>query len=622
MLDRESARYPWEMLALRQGSGEPVPLAVRLGVLRQLKLQRYREQVQSPRGNNALVIGEPALTGTPGFGPLQGARAEAQAVAEILGQNGMTPFRLTHASALEIMTALFDQEYRILHVAAHGVYDAKHPERSGVVLSDGVFLTAMEIAQLRVVPDVVFLNCCHLAEITSTDEEKQNRSTLLRNSNLLAASIAEQLISIGVHVVVAAGWAVNDAAAASFATQFYTGLLAEDDRSLGSVVQRVRKSIYEDRRFQGVNTWGAYQIYGDTGFTLYRSGDHVVSSPPVYVSRQEPLRELRLMRRRAASADATRIADDLYRVRTLHQHLPRRWLDGEMLYTLGALYADLGALDDAITCLTRALAQSEPDDDVPVRAVEQLAGLKARRAEELRQEMVRLQQGPTADGDDQARVEQAVEQMRAAWEALLIDAEKRLSWLDDLAATPMRKAIQGGAYKRWALGSGDDAERRRLLEKAAQSYNAAIRLEKEAGRVPDAYYVLNWVTCDWFGHAKGDRPKRGELLRALDAIVEQSLASEKATGRFFDDVAAPDAMLVRALITGEFAGDGKSPSQAENSIQRTYSKAFKRRGFRREKAAVVGQMAFLSELLSWRGETEAAAAVARIRDSLAPQTSN
>ena len=42
------------------------------------------------------------------------------------------------ATALTIVDALFAQEYRIIHIAAHGFYDPGHPERSGVIIGDGI----------------------------------------------------------------------------------------------------------------------------------------------------------------------------------------------------------------------------------------------------------------------------------------------------------------------------------------------------------------------------------------------------------------------------------------------------------------------------------------------------
>ncbi|MCB0106839.1 MAG: hypothetical protein KDE53_13045, partial [Caldilineaceae bacterium] len=76
VLDPQAAHYPWGMMAerqVRQGEQAPTlrPLAVRMGMLRQLTTASYRSQVVSPRTKNALVIGEPRLD-DPNYPPLPG----------------------------------------------------------------------------------------------------------------------------------------------------------------------------------------------------------------------------------------------------------------------------------------------------------------------------------------------------------------------------------------------------------------------------------------------------------------------------------------------------------------------------------------------------------------------
>src|SRR5205085_11230677 len=73
----------------------------------------------------------------------------------------------------------------------------------------------------------------------------------------VAGGVAEELIEIGVRCVVAAGWAVDDAAASAFATTFYASLLG--GRRFLDAVGDARKAA----RTYGGNTWAAYQCYGD-----------------------------------------------------------------------------------------------------------------------------------------------------------------------------------------------------------------------------------------------------------------------------------------------------------------------------------------------------------------------
>jgi CHAT domain-containing protein len=89
-----------------------------------------------------------------------------------------------------------------------------------VLLSDGLMLTAAEIVQMEIVPDLVFLNCCHLGTI---DQQPAGPGVEV---NKLAASLARELIKMGVRAVVVAGWAVDDRASQCFAEVFYGALLA------------------------------------------------------------------------------------------------------------------------------------------------------------------------------------------------------------------------------------------------------------------------------------------------------------------------------------------------------------------------------------------------------------
>ena len=53
--------------------------------------------------------------------------------------------------AIDVITRLYDGVYRVLHIAAHGVFDEMHADgkaRTGVVLSGGLLITAAEIEMM------------------------------------------------------------------------------------------------------------------------------------------------------------------------------------------------------------------------------------------------------------------------------------------------------------------------------------------------------------------------------------------------------------------------------------------------------------------------------------------
>ena len=202
--------------------------------------------------------------------------------------------RCIQADALTIINALYAKEYRIIHIAGHGIYQPDRPAQSGVVLGKDIYLTAAEIGQLRVVPEMVFLNCCHLGVIDADTMAKQSgRQPGQRAWNKLAASVSEKLIEIGVRAVVAAGWAVNDRAAARFAETLYRRMLSGDAAQFGDAVRTARKAVYDSDR--STNTWGAYQCYGDPGFLLHvgtgsdcSSAEELCCSTRVHPRLEEP----------------------------------------------------------------------------------------------------------------------------------------------------------------------------------------------------------------------------------------------------------------------------------------------------------------------------------------------
>ncbi|MGE3706776.1 MAG: CHAT domain-containing protein, partial [Vicinamibacterales bacterium] len=260
VVDETSAMLPWELMHDRWNTGSR-PLAVDTGMIRQLVVPP-RSRAQRATEDAALVIGDPPLEGSTDFAQLPGAADEAESVATALRTHGFETRALIGDEAhwSTVLSTLFGRSYRVLHIAAHGVHEYQSDGRliTGVVLGHGAFLTPAELEQLRVIPDLVFINCCHLGQ-----EGEYGRKVDVAFPRL-AANVAQQLIRMGVRAVVAAGWAVDDQAAKAFAQTFYTEMLA--GREFGQAVQAARQDVFT--RFGAANTWGAYQCYGDPGFSL------------------------------------------------------------------------------------------------------------------------------------------------------------------------------------------------------------------------------------------------------------------------------------------------------------------------------------------------------------------
>ncbi|WP_276482489.1 DUF7379 domain-containing protein [Paraflavitalea pollutisoli] len=255
ILDKTTAGYPWELL--QDTTENAKPLCVNAGMIRQLTTTNYRLKINAVMKDSALVIGDPDLKGF--LNQLPGALAEALSVKEKLEESRFTTTSVLKGSGREIIEALFRDDYKIIHLAGHGLFDETSPASSGMVIGNKVFLTPVEICQMSSVPELVFINCCFLGKTDGAAEE------YYRNRFKMAANIGTQLIENGVKAVVAAGWAIDDAAAKDFTEVFYDRMLAGEN--FGDAVHTAREHIYAKYKNRN-NTWGAYQCYGDPFYTL------------------------------------------------------------------------------------------------------------------------------------------------------------------------------------------------------------------------------------------------------------------------------------------------------------------------------------------------------------------
>ena len=415
VLDEEAACYPWEMLEDRWSEplpgllltpgaaggapGEQKPRSVELGLLRQLKTRRSRERPIMAPGEAALVVGDPKSD----FVPLPGARREAERVSVELRHAGYRVRSLIQPDVEAVVTALHADAYRVLHLAGHGVHQERlQPEGaplctacgqalpahdgdrlSGMIIGAGMVLTPADVLQMRRVPELVFINCCHLGR---TDEAGGRRDSDRRQAHRLAANLAVAFIDMGVRAVVAAGWAVDDQAAQIFAEGFYRHMT--QGTSFGEAVRAAREATW--RQHGHTNTWGAYQCYGDPDYRLKASaGGDGDGGPPVYVAPAEARAALLNLCAEAHTAPPRQFPELTERLRAIERTLEQiadatgaDWrLRGDVAEALGLAQGELGRFADAAATLGRAVAAD--DGGATWHAVEQRARHQARYAKAL-----------------------------------------------------------------------------------------------------------------------------------------------------------------------------------------------------------------------------------------------
>ena len=128
-----TASFPWELL--QTGTIAEKPLCVTAGMIRQLATSEYK--ISDPvKNNNVLIIGDPDLNGFTKASQLPGAEQEAVSVYKKLKEAKELNIEgpIIKGSSDEILTALFKQDYKILHLAGHGFFDEKQPSLCGMLI--------------------------------------------------------------------------------------------------------------------------------------------------------------------------------------------------------------------------------------------------------------------------------------------------------------------------------------------------------------------------------------------------------------------------------------------------------------------------------------------------------
>jgi CHAT domain-containing protein len=603
VVDAATANLPWElMLADAAGAADDaLPMAVRTPVVRQLASTRFRAQVRQALDRSALVIGNPSVEGfgaafpdprqpdrtdAPDPPPLPGAEAEANAVAAVLGGLNYTVTSAIGADypASHILGLLYRQPYRLLHVSAHGVFDLLHRDgrrRSGVVLSGGLLITAAEIAAMETVPELVYLSCCHLGQVDAT----------VRDGNKLAASIATELIEIGVRCVVVAGWAVDDQQAQLFGETFYRALL-QQRLAFGDAVYAARRATW-NKRSDDI-TWGAFQAYGDPAWRAEPrvEGARGSAAGAPFASPEELLDALASLR-----ADLSRKKDRQTereakaQARSIRQLIEKRcppgWLELPPLQSaLGAAWRDLGLYDEARAALLRAIQSDDRSGRVPIRDIEQLADVESRLGE--------------ANGDEDM-IERALERLGQ------LDA--LVSGADAACANAARCALQGAALKRLA-----GVQARRVLAPGAS--------DKDVAAAGDAMRATLTQALRAFGRAEGApgqarfEPALALNRLALEALTPWSSDAERDAalalgqqcakaaadafrrdGGFFNALLQPEALLVAAKLDGSLGKTGDAGRSAFEPVAAAYREALSNIIFKpRDLDAVLSQLCLMSRL--------------------------
>ncbi|HXH23968.1 MAG TPA: CHAT domain-containing protein [Vicinamibacterales bacterium] len=193
--------------------------------------------------------------------PLPLAAEEAEAVRTAFGA-GASHVLVRDAATEAAVKAQPLGDYRVLHLAAHGIVSTKVPARSALVLrpseaEDGL-LQAREILNLRLNATLVTLSACD----TSTGAAQGQDGV---------ASLVRPFVAAGARAVVANLWAADDTFSAAMMREFYRELAS--GRDIGESLRKAKLRMIETFGPEAVpRLWSGVLVHGDAAAVVIPSG--------------------------------------------------------------------------------------------------------------------------------------------------------------------------------------------------------------------------------------------------------------------------------------------------------------------------------------------------------------
>ena len=203
------------------------------------------------------VTGEAAPSGGLRLARLAGTRIEADEIAKIARTGGGQAEVWTDLNASEDNVRNRElTNYRVVHVATHGLLDAERPQFTGVVLSlvgnktgDG-FLRTDEIFNLKMGAPLVMLSACE----TGLGKEKRGEGVI----GLTRAFMYAGAPTVGVTL-----WSVADKSTADLMTDFYKRLLAPSPRPPASALREAQVAMISGKKYSAPFYWAPFVIVGE-----------------------------------------------------------------------------------------------------------------------------------------------------------------------------------------------------------------------------------------------------------------------------------------------------------------------------------------------------------------------
>lgn len=208
----------------------------------------------APAGKRAPV---PDATSGLRLARLPGTRREAAGIAALIPESNRKQALDFDASRATLSSPEIGQ-YRILHLATHGLLNTEHPELSGVALSlidrngkpqDG-FIRLHEVYNMKLSTDLVVLSACQ----TALGKDIQGEGLV---------GLARGFMYAGAPRVLASLWKVDDRATAELMKLFYAAMLGPQALPPAAALRSAQLALSARKGFEDPAFWAAFTLQGE-----------------------------------------------------------------------------------------------------------------------------------------------------------------------------------------------------------------------------------------------------------------------------------------------------------------------------------------------------------------------
>ncbi len=202
--------------------------------------------------------------GRDGLAPLPRTQEEADALRKYFPGSAPDVKILTGKDAQKATVMAEASQYRYLHFATHGVFNAAAPLLSCIVLaqptkrtgsdataeaSEDQFLTARDFFDLNLSADMVVLSACNTAQ----GERQAGEGVMGLTWALFVAGVPSEVVS---------QWSVNDESTTKLMQNFYANL-TQQKTAKGAALRKAALKLMQDKTHQHPFYWAPFILMGD-----------------------------------------------------------------------------------------------------------------------------------------------------------------------------------------------------------------------------------------------------------------------------------------------------------------------------------------------------------------------